>query len=119
MPAPASRPRSGLGRLLPPCYPTLPEKARGCFNMARWSSALLSILLLTALLVGRPALAQAPAEPTPDQVKSLLQLLSDPVVKGWIERESKGEAAAPPSAGSELTQEEASVSGFVEGRLVA
>ncbi|MFL5335525.1 MAG: mechanosensitive ion channel family protein [Geminicoccaceae bacterium] len=87
--------------------------------MARWSSGLLSILLLTALLVGRPALAQAPAEPTPDQVKSLLQLLSDPVVKGWIERESKGEAAAPPSAGSELTQEEASVSAFVEGRLVA
>ena len=34
------------------------------------------------------------AEPTPEQVKTLLQLLSDPVVKGWIAREMQV-ASAP------------------------
>ena len=48
---------------------------------------LLAPLLLVALLAAGPLRAQPAAEPTPDQVKSLLQLLADPVVKTWIARE--------------------------------
>ena len=90
-----------------------------CSTMARWLQRLLWSLLIGAWLIAGEARAQAPAQPTPDQVKSLLQLLSDPVVKSWIERESKGEATAPTGAGSEFAADEASVSGFFERRLVA
>ena len=85
--------------------------------MSAWLGRCLSALLIGGWLLGGDALAQARAEPTPDQVKSLLQLLSDPVVKGWIERETKGGPAAPP--GSALDDDEASISGYVEGQLVA
>ena len=54
----------------------------------------LGLLLLCQLwlLATPPAIAQTPAgspptELPPEQVRSLLQLLSDPVVKSWIERE--------------------------------
>ncbi len=85
--------------------------------MTRWSGWLLSALLVGALLLGCEAKAQAPAEPTPEQVKSLLQLLSDPVVKSWIERESKSSPAPPPE--SELAADETSISGYVEAQMVA
>ena len=61
-----------------------------CSTMARWLQRLLWSLLIGAWLIAGEARAQAPAQPTPDQVKSLLQLLSDPVVKSWIEREFEG-----------------------------
>jgi hypothetical protein len=63
----------------------------------------------TSSLVGK-------AEPTPEQVKTLLQLLSDPVVKGWIEREMQP-ASAPQAQSPGLAAPEASVAGFVEWRL--
>jgi small-conductance mechanosensitive channel len=70
-----------------------------------------------------PAMAQSvtsspagTAEPTPEQVKTLLQLLSDPVVKGWIAREMQV-ASAPQTQSPGVAAPEASVSGFVEWRL--
>ncbi len=86
--------------------------------MAMWLGRLLSALLLGLCLLGGPALAQAPAEPTPEQVKSLLHLLADPVVKGWIERETAGKPAAPP-AQSTLAAEEAGIAAYVEGQMLA
>jgi moderate conductance mechanosensitive channel len=65
-----------------------------------------------------PASLAGTAEPTPEQVKTLLQLLSDPVVKGWIEREMQG-ASAPQAQTPGLAAPEASVAGFVEWRLHA
>jgi moderate conductance mechanosensitive channel len=56
------------------------------------------------------------AEPTPEQVKTLLQLLSDPVVKEWIAREMQV-ANAPQAQTPGLGAAEASISGFLEWRL--
>lgn len=73
--------------------------------MARPLVVLLLTLACSGLLSMAPAAAQEPAEPTPEQVKSLLHLLSDPAVKAWLERET--EAAAPVSSTtSELAREE-------------
>ena len=86
---------------------------------------LLTVCIVAGVVVTSvvPATAQsAPsslagtAEPTPEQVKTLLQLLSDPVVKGWIEREMQA-ASAPQAQTPGLACAEASVSGFVEWRL--
>ena len=75
--------------------------------------------LLLAFLVGAGQVtAQSPAEPTPDQVKSLLQLLSDPVVKTWIAREMQApEAALAPAA--PRTSVEAEAATFFEAHLAA
>ena len=59
---------------------------------------LLAPLLLVALLAAGPLRAQPAAEPTPDQVKSLLQLLADPVVKTWIAREIHSPAVGASTA---------------------
>ena len=67
--------------------------------MASWLGRFLSVVVLALCALGGPALAQAPAEPTPEQVKSLLQLLSDPVVKGWIEHETQGGAGTGTGIG--------------------
>ena len=53
-----------------------------------------------------------------EQIKTLLQLLSDPVVKGWIAREMQG-ASAPQAQTPGVAASEASVAGFVEWRLQA
>ena len=86
--------------------------------MMRWFARGVLSTVMGLLLLVASATAQTPAEPTPEQVKSLLHLLSDPVVKGWIERETSGAAVAPP-APSALAAEEASISGYVEGQLLA
>jgi hypothetical protein len=96
----------------------------------RYTRDFVIVALLTACIVAGvvmtwvvPATAQsdtsslvATAEPTPEQVKTLLQLLSDPVVKGWIAREMQA-ANAPQAQTPGLGVAEASVSGFVEWRL--
>ena len=65
--------------------------------MRRVLGRCLSIVLLTGLLAGSDgAGAQPAAEPTPEQVKSLLQLLADPVVRSWIERETRDVATPEP-----------------------
>jgi small-conductance mechanosensitive channel len=85
-----------------------------------WLAAPAMALLL---LAAAPATAQqhevlptASAEPTPEQVRSLVQLLSDPVVKGWLERQMQAAGpAAPalPTAGAGET----GLSGFLERRV--
>jgi small-conductance mechanosensitive channel len=96
----------------------------------RYTRDFVIMALLTACIVAGavvtsvvPAMAQSAAsspagttEPTPEQVKTLLQLLSDPVVKGWIAREMHA-ASAPQAQTPDLGVAEASVSGFVEWRL--
>ena len=98
----------------------------------RYARDFVIIALLTACIVAGvmltsvvPATAQSAAsppvgtaEPTPEQIKTLLQLLSDPVVKGWIAREMQG-ASAPQAQTPGVAASEASVAGFVEWRLQA
>ena len=69
--------------------------------LTRW------LLTLALILAAAPLAAQSAAEPTPDQVKSLLQLLGDPVVKSWLEREMAApeRLAAPPAAAPEIEGE--------------
>jgi small-conductance mechanosensitive channel len=86
--------------------------------MAMWLGRLISALLLGLCLLGGSALAQGPAEPTPEQVKSLLHLLADPVVKGWIERETAGKPAAP-TAESTLAADESGIAAYLEGQMLA
>jgi small-conductance mechanosensitive channel len=96
----------------------------------RYTRDFVIIALLTACIVAGvvvtsvvPATAQSATsspvgttEPTPEQVRTLLQLLSDPVVKGWIAREMHA-ASAPQAQTPGLAAPEASVAGFVEWRL--
>ena len=96
-----------------------------CRPSPSWFRRALSVLLLGLCLLGGPAAAQhaaqhaapAAAEPTPDQVKTLLNLLADPVVKGWIEKETKG--APPAPAQSELAADEAGIAAYLEGQMLA
>ena len=81
---------------------------------------LLGQLLLACLLViVVPACAQTAGEPTPDQVKSLLQLLSDPVVKTWIAREMTPSAAEPTAPGRALDAVEVQPATFLKAGLTA
>ena len=75
----------------------------GAFRMRHVAfGRLFAPFLLMALLDAGSLRAQPAAEPTPDQVKSLLQLLADPVVKTWIAREvhSPAVGAAPDASAS-------------------
>ena len=94
--------------------------ARDFVIMALLTACIVAGVVMTSVV---PATAQSAtsspvgtAEPTPEQVKTLLQLLSDPVVKGWIAREMQA-ASAPQAQTPGLAAPEASVSGFVEWRL--
>jgi hypothetical protein len=85
----------------------------------------LTACILAGVVTAVPATAQSATspsagtvQPAPEQVQSLLQLLSDPVVKSWIEREMQ-EASAPQAQTPRLAAAEASVSGFLEWRLHA
>jgi small-conductance mechanosensitive channel len=88
-------------------------------SLRGWLTALAIALLLPAT----PVLAQqheppTAAEPAPEQVKSLVQLLSDPVVKGWLERQMQaGDPAAP--ALPAIATAEADLVGLLEGRVQA
>ena len=83
------------------------------------------LVLLAGLLAAPvPGAAQQPAaEPTPEQVKSLLQLLADPVVKGWIERGTRPapapEAAPPAPELAAVAEARADAAGFLESRVAA
>jgi hypothetical protein len=94
--------------------------ARHFVIMALLTACIVAGVMLTSVV---PATAQSAAssplgtaEPTPEQVKTLLQLLSDPVVKGWIAREMQV-ASAPQAQTPGVAASEASVAGFVEWRL--
>ncbi len=78
---------------------------------------LLAIFCLAGLAAG-PLAAQPATEPTPEQVKSLLQLLADPVVKSWIAREIRSPAAEAPAAATAPSLETEAATYF-EDRLAA
>ena len=72
-----------------------------------WMLRSRALAILVVALLAVPAFAQtgtAPTAtaPTPEQVKSLVQLLSDPVVKSWLERQLQSggvaEVATPSAA---------------------
>ncbi len=86
--------------------------------MRQFLLARLVAFLLVVLPLGSTG-AQPKAEPTPEQVKSLLQLLADPVVKSWIARELQ--APADPAAAAAVPpptlEDEAAT--YFEARLAA
>jgi small-conductance mechanosensitive channel len=84
--------------------------------MRRSLLARLVALLLVALPPGGVA-AQPAAEPTPEQVKSLLQLLADPVVKSWIARELQ--TPAPPEPVPPKPSLESEAATYFEAGLAA
>ena len=61
-------------------------------------------LLLAAIVASGPALAQ-PAEPSPQQLRELAELLRDPGIQTWLQAQAEGglAAAAEPPAAPELT----------------
>ena len=65
---------------------------------------LVLLLLLAAIVASGPALAQ-PAEPSPQQLRELAELLRDPGIQTWLQAQAEGglAAAAEPPAAPELT----------------
>jgi len=62
-------------------------------------AALALVALVVLVLLGNPALAQktgpAPEADTPAQVRALLNLLADPAVRDWLEKQHGAAKAAP------------------------
>ena len=78
----------------------------------------LAVLLGFAFLLlplGMARAQPAPADPTPEQVRSLLQLLADPAVQAWIARRAE-ESAAPPAEAASV-EDVQPVAAVIEGRL--
>ena len=88
--------------------------------MTGWLGRFGPVVVIAACLLGGDgaAAAQASPEPTPDQVRNLLQLLSDPVVKAWIEREMQA-APAEPAASVPSPSLETEAATFFESGLAA
>ena len=60
-----------------------------------------ALLALTGVLITEPALAQ-PAEPSPQELRALAELLRDPAIQTWLQAQAEGApAAAPQVAASE------------------
>jgi small-conductance mechanosensitive channel len=89
------------------------------------TTSILWWLIAGVLAAAAPAMAQSvPAEPTAEQVKAFLEHHSDPVVGAWVAQQLQGNgptplaAPAPQAATAGLVEEEeASVAGFLAGRL--
>ena len=61
---------------------------------------LVLLLMLAAIVASGPALAQ-PAEPSPQQLRELAELLRDPAIQTWLQAQAEGgpaAAAEPPAA---------------------
>ncbi len=85
-------------------------------SLANWRWRVLVLLLFAC---AAPALAQetptAPAAETPAQVRELLDLMADPAVRDWLDKQRAAPtAAAPASAGPQTTP-----SGHLAARLAA
>jgi small-conductance mechanosensitive channel len=63
---------------------------------------LLLLLTLAAILAAGPALAQ-PAEPSPQQLRELAELLRDPAIQTWLQAQADGEPAGASEAPSAVT----------------
>jgi small-conductance mechanosensitive channel len=76
--------------------------------------AVLLGLAFLLLPLGMARAQPAPVDPTPEQVRSLLQLLADPAVQAWIAQ--RAEATAPPAKVAPVEQVQP-VATVIEGRL--
>jgi hypothetical protein len=68
------------------------------------------------LSLGMARAQPAPADPTSEQVRSPLQLLTGPAVQAWIAPRAE-EATAPPAEAAAPVEEVQPVATVVEGRL--
>ena len=76
---------------------------------------LLLLVALAALLGAGAALAQ-PAEPSPEQVRALAELLRDPAVQEWLQAQAQRPAGTPPTS---TAGEAATVHQMMAGRVDA
>ncbi|WP_051248911.1 mechanosensitive ion channel domain-containing protein [Inquilinus limosus] len=60
---------------------------------------LLLVVLLLGLGVSGAAPAQTPAQPSPEKLRSLAELLQDPEVRGWLQAQVAAPAVAPAESG--------------------
>ncbi len=73
---------------------------------------LFALAALTGLLLAGPVLAQ-PAEPSPEQLRTLAELMRDPGIQAWLQAQAE---AAPPDA-NEPASEPASAQMMMVGQL--
>jgi moderate conductance mechanosensitive channel len=76
---------------------------------------LILLVALAALLIAGPASAQ-PAEPSPEQVRALAELLRDPAIQAWLQTQA---AAVPPATAVATTNEPAAMHQAMAGRVDA
>ncbi len=84
--------------------------------MHRALGRFITAALLAVLLTCSSSVSAQPT-PAPEQVRSLVQLLSDPTVRAWLEREMQ-EPAHTPTPTEEAPPTTSGLTGFVEWRLV-
>jgi len=75
---------------------------------------LLLLLTLVGLLAAGPAVTQ-PAEPSPEELRALSELLRDPEIQSWLQAQAEGQAADAPPA----TTAPESAQAIIAGRLEA
>ena len=71
------------------------------------------IVTVTGLLIAGPALAQ-PAEPDPEQLRTLAELFRDPAIQSWLQAQAEGAPGAPHARAAE---EAATVRQMMAGRV--
>jgi moderate conductance mechanosensitive channel len=76
---------------------------------------LILLVALAALLIAGPASAQ-PAEPSPEQVRALAELLRDPAIQSWLQAQAQGRPAGAPTTDA---GEAATVHQMMTGRVDA
>ncbi|MGH6914317.1 MAG: mechanosensitive ion channel family protein, partial [Geminicoccales bacterium] len=76
---------------------------------------LILLVTLAGLLIAAPALAQ-PAEPGPEELRTLAELLRDPAIQSWLQAQADGAPAPQAPAG---VSEPASVHRMMAGRIDA
>ena len=71
------------------------------------------IVTLAGLLIAGPALAQ-PAEPNPEQLRTLAELFRDPAIQSWLQAQAEGAPGAPQARAA---GEAATVRQMMAGRV--
>ena len=75
---------------------------------------LILLVALAGLLAGGTALAQ-PAEPSPQELRALAELLRDPSIQAWLQAQAEGAPAGMPEAAA--PDEPVSAQAVIAGRL--
>ncbi len=71
---------------------------------------ILRLLCLFVIMVVAPAASHAQTEPTPEKVRALLQMLSDPEVQRWIDRQR-----SVPTPPAQVASSEGMITGQIDG----